>query len=220
MRKVVGSVAEAVAAVKDGDTVMFGGFGGPGFPFSLRDALAERGLRDLTIVCNNADFGAFAERGSIKAIICSYPTGPSSGPVLEQIEQGRIALHVTPQGTLAERIRAGGAGLGGFLTPTGIGTELEADWTKIEFGGREYLLVAPLKADVALLHASVADAMGNLIHRNASRNFNPLMAMAARLTIVEAETIVEPGEIDPNHVHVPSAFVDAVVQLPREMVAA
>lgn len=210
--KIVELVEEAVAVVKDGDTVMVGGFGGAGFPFVLRDALGARSLKDITIVGNNADFGAFVESGALKRLICTYPTGPTSAPVLEAIEEGRVELLLTPQGTLAEQIRAGGAGLGGVLTPTGLTTDLGRKLEIIEYSGKKWVLAPALKADVALIRASVADSYGNLVQRQASRNFNPLMAMAAKTTIAEVGKIVEPGEIDPNHVHIPSAFVNIIVQ--------
>jgi 3-oxoadipate CoA-transferase, alpha subunit len=210
--KIVSSVADAVSVVKDGDIVMVGGFGGAGFPFVLRDALGVRALKDITIVCNNADFGLFVESGALKRIICSFPTGPSSGPVLQAIEEGRVELLLTPQGTMAEQIRAGGAGLGGVLTPTGLTTELGRELETIDYRGKRYVLAPALRGNVALVRASVADTYGNLVLRQASRNFNPLMAMAAETTIVEVGKIVEPGEIDPAHVHIPSAFVDILVE--------
>jgi 3-oxoadipate CoA-transferase alpha subunit len=212
LTKVVGSIEAAVSVVRDGDTVMVGGFGGAGFPFKLRDALGARTLKDITIIGNNADFGLFVESGALKRLICTYPTGPSSAPVFNAIEEGRVELLLTPQGTLAEQIRAGGAGLGGILTPTALTTDLGRELEIIEYQGRKWVLVPPLKADVALIRASVADTYGNLVSRQASRNFNPLMAMAATTTIAEVGKIVEPGEIDPSHVHIPSAFVDLIVE--------
>lgn len=210
--KIVASVEAAVSVVRDGETVMVGGFGGAGFPFRLRNALGARDLKDITIIGNNADFGLFVESGALKRLICTYPTGPSSAPVFRAIEEGRVELLITPQGTLAEQIRAGGAGLGGILTPTALTTDLGRELDIIEYQGRKWVLVPPLKADVALIRASIADTYGNLVHRQASRNFNPLMAMAATTTIAEVGKIVEPGEIDPNHVHIPSAFVDLIVE--------
>jgi 3-oxoadipate CoA-transferase alpha subunit len=214
MNKLVSTVAEAVSVVKDGDSVMVGGFGGAGFPFALRDALAKRGLKGLTIVCNNSDFGELSADGGIARMICSFPAGATAGPVVEGIERGNIELLLTPQGTLAEQIRAGGAGLGGILTPTGLDADLGRDWPVVEGAdGKKYFLVPPLRANVAFVHAAVADPLGNLVHRLAARNFNPLMAMAADITIAEVERVVAAGEIDPNHVHVPGAFVDMVVPL-------
>jgi 3-oxoadipate CoA-transferase alpha subunit len=214
MDKVVASVDEAVAVVKDGDCVMIGGFGGAGFPFALRDALAKRRLKGLTIICNNSDFGELAADGGITRIICSFPAGATAAPVVEGIERGDIELLLTPQGTLAEQIRAGGAGLGGILTPTGLDADLGRDWPVVDGpDGKPYFLVPPLRADVAFVHAAVGDSFGNLSHRLAARNFNPLMAMAATVTVAEVERVVTPGGIDPNSVHVPAAFVDIVVPL-------
>ena len=207
----VPDVNDAVAGVESGHTLMVGGFGGAGFPFALRDALSRRGLSDLTVIANNADFGALADAGSLKRMICSFPTGPTSGSVIRGIEESQIELLLTPQGTLVEQIHAGGSGLGGFLTPTGRDTELAARWSVVDFQGESYLLVPPLRADVALIKASVADEMGNLVHHKASRNFNPLMAMAADLTVAQVDRVVPSGELDPDMIHVPSVFVDVVV---------
>jgi 3-oxoadipate CoA-transferase alpha subunit len=209
--RVVGSADEAVADVRDGSTVLVGGFGGAGFPFALRDALIRRRPKRITIVCNNADFGGFVYDEGLVRVICSYPVGATSKPILEAIEAGTVELTLTPQGTLAERLRAGGSGLGGVLTPTGVGTEFEAGYETIERDGRRWILVPPLRGDVALIRADVGDRYGNLVSRHAARNFNPVIAMAADVTIAEVGRIVEPGDIDPNHVHVPSAFVDRVV---------
>jgi 3-oxoadipate CoA-transferase alpha subunit len=209
--KVFVSVDEAVAGVPDGATVLVGGFGGSGFPMSLREALIRRRPKRITIVCNNADFGGFVYDEGLVKVICSYPVGGTVKPVLEGIEAGRIALELTPQGTLAERLRAGGSGLGGVLTPTGLGTEFEAGHQVMEVDGRRYLLVKPLRGDVALVRANIGDRYGNLAGRFAGRNFNPLMAMAADLTIAEVASIVEPGELDPQQIHIPSVFVDRVV---------
>ena len=211
MDKVVGTVEEAVADVGNGVTILVGGFGGAGFPFALRDALIRRRLLDLTIIGNNADFGGFVYEGGLKRIVCTYPVGDTARPVVDAIEAGRVQLVLTPQGTLAEQIRAGGAGLGGVLTPTGVGTVFEDGYASVELDGRRYLLAPAIRGDVAIVRAHVADRYGNLFFRHASRNFNPLVAMAATLTIAEVTRIVEPGEIDPHHVHVPSVFVDRVV---------
>jgi 3-oxoadipate CoA-transferase alpha subunit len=213
LTKIAQSVDAAVSVVRDGDTVMVGGFGGAGFPFALRDALGARALKDITIVCNNADFGMFVDSGALKRLICSFPTGPTSAVVFEAIEEGRVELLLTPQGTLVEQIRAGGAGLGGVLTPTGLTTDLGRELDTMEYRGKKWVVAPALEGDVALIRASVADTYGNLVHRLASRNFNPLMAMAAKTTIAEVSKIVEPGEIDPNNVHVPSAFVDVIVEV-------
>lgn len=212
--KVVGSLVEAVLSVPDGVTVMVGGFGGAGTPTELREALAERRLKGLTLVANNADFGSFMYDDGLVRLICSYPVGPSSGPVLEGIEDGRVELELTPQGTLAEVIRAGGAGLGGVLTPTGLDMEFAERYPVIEHDGRRWLLASALRADVALVKGAVADAYGNVMCRSAGVNFNPLMAMAARHTIAQVEQIVEVGQIDPKDVTIPGTLVDAVVEVP------
>lgn len=209
--KVVESAEAAVADVPDGATVLVGGFGGSGFPKVLREALIRRRPRRITIVCNNADFGGFVYEDGLVRMICSYPVGGSVKPVLEGIEAGTIQLELTPQGTLAERLRAGGSGLGGVLTPTGLGTEFQEGRRIIEVDGRPYLLALPLRGDVALIRAHVADRYGNLVSRFAGRNFNPLMAMAADMTIAEVDHIVDPGQLDPQQIHIPSVFVDRVV---------
>jgi 3-oxoadipate CoA-transferase alpha subunit len=208
---VLNSADAAVAEVGHESTVMFGGFGGAGFAFGLRDALVRRSPKHLTIICNNADFGGLAERDGVRRMICSYPTGETSAPILQGIEAGRIELQLTPQGTLAEQIRAGGAGLGGVLTPTGLGLDLGSTWEELEYGDRRWVLAPALRADFAILKADVADKRGNLVLRHAARNFTPLMAMAAERTIVEVSSVVEPGELNPNCIHVPSAFVDVLV---------
>jgi len=215
--KVVDSAHTALSVAKTGDVVMVGGFGGAGFPYALRSALADTKVAGLTMVCNNSDFGDLASQHSIDRLICSFPYGETAGPVLEQIESGEIELLLTPQGTLAEQIRAAGAGIGGVLTQAGLDADLGRDW-EIVIGpdGKRYFLVPPLHADVALIHADVADRLGNLYMRKAARNFNPLMAMAAKVTIVEAKRIVEPGELDPEHIHVPSIFVNSIVPLPEK----
>lgn len=212
MDKIVSSADQAVADVRDGATVLVGGFGGAGFPFALRDALIRRRPRGITIVGNNADFGGFVYEGGLSTIVCSYPVGPTAKPLLEAIEAGKVELRLTPQGTLVEQVRAGGAGLGGVLTPTGKGTEFELRFRHVDVDGRDYLLAPAFRGDVALIRAHVADRYGNLVCRHAARNFNPVFAMAADLTIAEVATVVEPGEIDPDTIHIPATFVDRVVQ--------
>jgi 3-oxoacid CoA-transferase A subunit len=144
-------------------------------------------------------------------MVCSYPTGETSAPVIQAVEAGTIELHLTPQGTLAEQIRAGGAGLGGVLTPTGLDLELGSTWESLEYEGRRWTLAPAIRADFAILKADLADKRGNLVLRHAARNFTPLMAMAAERTIVEVSRLVEPGELNANCIHVPSAFVDVLV---------
>ena len=217
--KVWPDAPSAVADVPDDATVLVGGFGGSGFPKALREALIARRPKRITIVCNNADFGGFVYDEGLVRIICSYPVGATVKPVLDAIEAGTVSLGLTPQGTLAERLRAGGAGLGGVLTPTGLGTEFEADLPVVELDGRRWLVATPLRGEVALIRATTADRMGNLVSRMASRNFNPLMAMAADLTIAQVDAVVPTGSIDPQHVHIPGAVVDRVVVVTTPMAA-
>ena len=214
--KGVGSVAEAIADIPDGSSIMVGGFGGPGFPAALVQALADRRARRIHVICNNADLGCLVYEDGLRKLTCSYPVGPTSKPVLEAIEEGTVEIEVIPQGTLTERIRAAGAGLGGILTPTGVDAEFGAGYEVIERDGRRFLLAPPLDADYAFVRASVGDSWGNLFFRLASRNFNPVMAMAARTTIAQVDRFVEPGGIEPDQVHVPGLFVDRVVQVGKE----
>ena len=214
--KVVDDPDQAVEVVRDGAVIMVGGFGGAGFPFALRDALARRRLKDLTLIANNGDFGQLAYEGGLKRLICSYPTGRSGRPLAEQIEAGNVELLVTPQGTFAEQIRARAAGLGAVLTPTGVGTEFAERFDTMVLNGREYVLAPALSADIALVRAAVADTAGNLSCRLSARNFNPLMAMAADYTIAQVNTVVPAGDLDPDLVHIPSPFVDRIVIVPDE----
>ena len=211
--KVMASVDHAVADILNGATILVGGFGGSGFPSALRDALIRRRPEGITVVCNNADLGGFVYDGGLRKIICSFPVGDTSRPILEAIEAGQIELELTPQGTLAERLRAGGSGLGGVLSPTGVGTWFGPEHSIVKVDGEQFVLSKPIRGDVALIRGSVADRYGNVVTRHAARNFNPVMAMAARVTIVEVAEIVEPGEIDPDHVHIPAAFVDRIVRV-------
>lgn len=214
--KVMATLEAAVARVTDGSVVMVGGFGGAGTPIALREALAARRLRGLTLVTNNADLGSFMYDGGLVKLICSYPVGPTSAPVLAGIEDGIVELQLTPQGTLAEIIRAGGAGLGGVLTPTGLDMEFTAGQREIEHDGRRWLLAPALRADVALVKGATADGYGNVVCRSAGVNFNPLMAMAATYTVAQVDRIVDVGQIDPQTVSIPSVLVDAVVEVPRQ----
>ena len=217
--KVVASVEEAVADVKSGDRIMVGGFGEAGFPHDLVRALAERNLRELTIISNNADFGVLAERGCLSRLACSYPVGPTAGPVRAAIESGAIELEIVPQGTLVERIRAGGSGLGGVLTPTGVGAAFAEGYREIEHDGRAFLLAPAMRADFAFVKATVGDRRGNLYYRHASRNFNPLMATAADMTIAQVALLVEIGEMDPDRIHTASPFVGRIVHVPAKETA-
>ena len=214
MAKII-SAAEAAAKVQDGMTVMVGGFLGCGTPQSLVDQVLARGTKDLTLVCNDTAFpdsgvGKLVVSRQFKRVIVSHiGTNPETG---RQMNANELAVDLVPQGTLAERIRSAGFGLGGILTPTGVGTPVEAGKQKLTIDGKDYLLELPIKADVALVKAYKADKAGNLVFRKAARNFNPLMATAADLVIVEAQNIVEIGEIDPDEVMTPGIFVNYLVQ--------
>ncbi len=214
MDKIV-SLEKALEKIKDGMTIMIGGFLGVGTPEKLIDGMIEKGVKDLTIIANDTAFpevgvGKLVVNKMVKHVQTSHiGTNPETG---RQMNAGETEVELIPQGTLAERIRCGGAGLGGFLTPTGIGTIVEEGKRKIKIRDKEYLLELPLKADVALIKAHKADKKGNLVYRKSARNFNPIMAMAADLVIAEAQEIVEVGEIDPDEVMTPGIFVDMIVR--------
>ena len=214
MAKII-SAAEAAAKVQAGMTVMVGGFLGCGTPQSLVDQVLADGTKDLTLVCNDTAFpdagvGKLVVSRQFKRVIVSHiGTNPETG---RQMNANELAVDLVPQGTLAERIRSAGFGLGGILTPTGVGTPVEAGKQKLTIDGKDYLLELPIKADVALVKAYKADKAGNLVFRKAARNFNPLMATAAQVVIVEAQNIVEIGEIDPDEVMTPGIFVNYLVQ--------
>ena len=217
--KVAANAAAAVADIRDGARILLGGFGViQSWPISLITALHERGVRDLTIVCNTPGVGPLspqilAENHQIKKLIASfaaYPTRPT--PVEAAIKAGEIELELVPQGTLVERVRAGGAGLPAFYTPTGVGTDAAKGKEERVFDGRRYVLESAIHADFALLRGATADRYGNVVYRRGSRNFNPLFATGAQTTIVEVDQIVEPGGIDPEAVVTPHIFVDRVVQ--------
>lgn len=209
--KLVASVDAAVADIPDGATILIAGFGDVGMPMGLIEGLIRKRVKGLTVIANNAGFGELASNGGIRKLICSYPVGPGSRPFAEALEAGKIGVELVPQGTLVERIRAGGAGLGGVLTPVGLDTEFAAGQQEVQVNGRRYLVAPALRADYALVKAAVADRWGNLIYRHAARNFNPIMAMAADVTIAQVDRVVEPGELDPDQIHTPGAFVDRVV---------
>jgi 3-oxoadipate CoA-transferase alpha subunit len=218
MDKVVADSDAAVTDIEDGATVMMGGFGLSGHPVHLAEALMRKGVKDLTVISNNAGtedigLGGLVLQGCVRRLICSFPTGKGMWAVKEQLKAGRIEVIVVPQGTLVERIRAGGAGLGGFLTPTGVGTELTAGRQILELEGVQYALEPALKANFALVHAHQGDRWGNLCYRLAARNYNPVMAMAGAVTVAEVDHLVELGAIDPNHVHTPGIFVQRVVPI-------
>ena len=209
------SMEKAVEMVKDGMTIMVGGFLGVGNPLTLVDALVDKGVRNLTLIANDTatpklGIGKFVINKQLKkAIVSHIGTNPETG---RQMITGELNVELIPQGTLAERIRCGGAGLGGFLTPTGVGTVVDEGKHRIFLNQKAYLLELPLRADVALLSAHKADKFGNLVFRRSTRNFNPMMAFAADVVIVEAKHIVEIGEIDPDEVMVTGVVVDWIVQ--------
>ncbi|SES14960.1 3-oxoadipate CoA-transferase alpha subunit [Pedococcus cremeus] len=219
MTQFVADPDEAVAGIGDGVSVMIGGFGTAGQPVELIEALVRSGARDLTVVNNNAGNGdvglaALIGAGRVRKIICSFPRQSDSHHFDAKYRAGEIELELVPQGNLAERIRAGGAGLGGFFTPTGYGTLLAEGRETREIGGRHYVFELPLTADFALVKAHRADGMGNLTYRKTARNFGPVMATAARHTIVQVAQVVPTGGIDPEVVVTPGIFVDTVVELP------
>ncbi len=223
INKQVASVADAVADVFDGATVMIGGFGEAGSPIELIHALIDQGAKNLTVVNNNTGSGevglaALIKAGRVSKMICSYPRSSHSRVFPELYRAGTIELELVPQGTLAERIRAGGAGIPAFYTPASVGTPL-ADGKEVRrFDGRDYVLERGLRADVALVKCERADRVGNLTYRKTARNFGPLMCTAGDTTIVQARRVVDAGEIDPEHVVTPGIFVDRVVEVASPIV--
>lgn len=216
--KQVPGAAQAVADVFDGATVMVGGFGEAGSPIELIHALIDQGATDLTVVNNNTGSGevglaALIKAGRVSKIICSYPRTANSTVFPELYRSGDTALELVPQGTLAERIRAGGAGIPAFYTPTSVGTPLEEGKERRTFNGRDYVLEYGLSADFALIKGRVADRYGNVIYNKTARNFSPVMAMAAATTIVQAESLVSAGELDPETIVTPGIFVNRVVMV-------
>lgn len=218
MTSITGDSAEAVAGIADGSTVLVGGFGMAGMPTALIDALIAQGATDLTIVSNNAGNGdtglaALLAAGRVRRVICSFPRQADSYVFDELYRAGRIDLEVVPQGNLAERMRAAGAGIGAFFCPTGYGTDLAEGKETRTIDGRDYVLEYPIRGDVALIGAHRSDRMGNLVYRKTARNFGPVMATAADLTIVEVSAVVETGGLDPEVVVTPSIYVDRVLDL-------
>lgn len=210
------SADAALADVVDGSTVLVSGFGRAGMPHELIDALIRHGAKDLTVVNNNAgnaDTGlaALLAKGRVRKVICSYPRQPDSWVFDRLYRDGRIELELVPQGTLAERMRAAGAGIGAFFCPTGANTPLAQGKEAREIDGRSHVLEYPLRGDVALVGAFKADRMGNLVYRKTSRNFGPVMATAARLVVVQVAEIVPTGALDPEAIVTPSIYVDRVV---------
>jgi len=217
--KSLNSLAEAVAQIGDGASVMIGGFGGSGSPIELIHALIDSGPTNLTVINNNAGNGqvglaAMIEQGMVAKLICSFPRSADPRAFTERYRAGSIELELVPQGTLAERIRAGGSGVPAFYTPTSVGTDLAAGKPVAEFDGKSYVQERWLRADFALIKAQQGDAMGNLTYRMAARNFNPLMAMAAGKTIAQISSLVPIGDIDPELVVTPGIFVNHIIEIP------
>lgn len=207
------SLKDAVAMIKDGSSIMVGGFLGCGAPAQIIDALVESGVKDLTIICNDTVFDGkgwskLIENHQVKEIYATYIGGSKAS--IQQMNEGLLKMNLVPQGTLAEKIRAKGAGLGGILTPTGMGTVVAEGKKVVNVQGKDYLLEEPIGADFALIKGSIVDESGNVFYRGTTKNFNPMMAQAADTVIVEAEKLVKVGEIEPECVHTPALFVDYI----------
>jgi 3-oxoadipate CoA-transferase alpha subunit len=220
INKIVRSIAEALEGVKDGSVVLIGGFGSVGQPDALIEGLIEQGAKDLTCVLNNAGSGRVGvaklmDLGRVRKIVCSFPR--SSDPVVFETlyREGRIELELVPQGTLAERIRAAGAGVPAFFTATAAGTKLAQGKETREFNGRQYVMETALKGDLALIEAWEADRWGNLVYRGSGANFNPVMATAADLTVAQVQHLRDLGELHPHMIGTPGVYVDRVVQVDR-----
>jgi 3-oxoadipate CoA-transferase alpha subunit len=225
INKVLATANEALKDVPDGATVMIGGFGTAGLPNELVDALIEQGASELTIVNNNAGNGntglaALLGKGRVRKIICSFPRQTDSWHFDKLYREGRIELELVPQGNLAERIRAAGAGIGGFFTPTGYGTELAKGKETRMIDGKGYVLESPIHADFALIKAERGDRWGNLTYRMTARNFGPIMASAAKVTVATVHELVSLGELDPESVVTPGVYVQRVVQVERTRTSA
>jgi 3-oxoadipate CoA-transferase alpha subunit len=220
INKILASAEEALADVNDGAPILIGGFGSAGLPTHLTDALIAKGARDLTVVNNNAGNGehglaALMKAGCVRKLICSFPRQVDSWVFDDLWRAGKIELELVPQGNLAERIRAAGAGIGAFYTATGFGTELAKGKETRQINGRDYVLEYPIHADFALVAAETGDRWGNLTYRKTARNFGPIMCMAAKTAIAQVHRIVELGAIDPEQVITPGIFVKRVVQVER-----
>lgn len=216
--RILETADEAVAGIEDGSTVLVGGFGLAGMPFDLIDALIRQGASELTIVSNNAGNGevglaALLKAGRVRRVLCSFPRQSDSYVFDELYRSGRIELEVVPQGNLAERMRAAGAGIGAFFSPTGVGTPLAEGKEQRTIDGRDYVLELPIKGDYALISAHRSDEMGNLVYRKTARNFGPVMATAATTTIVQVGEVVPIGDLDPEVVVTPGIYVDRVVRV-------
>lgn len=223
---VVADADEALAGIEDGATVLIGGFGTAGQPVELIDALRRSGVRELTVVNNNAGNGdhglaALLKAGQVRKIVCSFPRQTDSWVFDELYRAGRIELELVPQGNLAERMRAAGAGIGAFFCPTGVGTPLAEGKESRTIDGRDYVLEYPIRGDVALIKAHRADTAGNLVYRKTARNFGPVMATAATTTVVQVAEVVERGALDPEAVVTPGIYVDRIVAIddPAQAVA-
>ena len=220
INKIVPSAAAALADVPDGATIMIGSFGMAGMPSELIDALIDQGARDLVIVNNNAGNGdtgvaALLKAGRVRKVVCSFPRQTDSYVFDDLYRSGKVELELVPQGNLAERIRAAGAGIGAFYTPTGFGTQLAEGKETRKINGRNYVLEYPIHADYALIKALKADRWGNLVYRMTARNFAPIMASAATCTVVQTSEVVELGALDPEVVVTPCIFVQRVVEIPK-----
>lgn len=217
--KRVKDIQTAISDIRSGSSIFVGGFGDAGSPSQILDALVGRNdVKHLTIISNNAGhdeygIGLLVLHGQVDRIICTFPTVPGSIKVRQMIEDGKVEVELVPQGTLAERIRAGGAGLGGVLTPTGVGTKFAEGKQGVSIAGRDYLVETKLSADFAMVRASQGDRWGNLIYRLAARNFNDIMAMSAQITIAQCDRVSSEGLL-PEQVHTPGIFVDRVVEVP------
>ena len=217
--KRVRSLADAVAGIPDGATILCAGFGGAGLPDALCEAVIEQGARDLTVVANNAGTGrnglaALLAAGRVRRIICSFPRSSGSVVFEELYASGQIELELVPQGIISERMRCAAAGLGGFYSPVSVGTRLAEGKEHREIDDRVYVLEKPLKGDVAFLSADRGDRWGNLTYRKSARNFNPTMAMAANLSVAQVRHIVELGKLDPEMIITPGIFIDRLVHVP------
>ena len=219
IQKFVTSVPEALDGVQDGSTILVGGFGAVGQANTLIEGLIEQGVRDLTVVANNAGYGnvglaRLLQEGRVRRLICSFPRIAGSTAFESLYKAGKIELELVPQGTLAERLRAAGAGIPAFYTPTAVGTKLAEGKETRSIDGRDYVLEHALHGDVAFIEAWKSDRWGNLTYRSSGRNFNPVMATAAKMTVVQTQHVVELGELDPEAVVTPSIFVDRILHVP------
>ena len=219
INKIVETMAEAMAGIRDGSVVLVGGFGSVGQPNALIEGLIEQGARDLTVVANNSGAGRVGlakllDAGRVRKIVCSYPRSSGSVVFEELYRAGRIELEIVPQGTLTERMRAAGAGIAAFYTPTAVGTKLADGKEERAFSSRKHLLEEALHGDVALIEAWEADRWGNLTYMSSARNFNPVMATAAKLTVVQSQHIVDLGALDPERIVTPGIYVNRVLHVP------